>query len=93
MFGAISIAPQALAVDRHSLEARLDLLERTIDSQVNVDLLNQVAALQEQVQMLQGRLEEQQHEMALLNKRQESLFKNLDDRLDKLALTEKKTLN
>lgn len=85
-------APSAFA-GRMSYEQRLDQLERA--NQVNVELLNKVSELQDEVARLRGILDEQQHELGMINKRQESLFGDLDQRLDNISQntgTEKKKL-
>lgn len=85
-------APDAFA-GRMSYEQRLDQLERA--NQINVELLNKVNELQDEVAKLRGVIDEQQHELGMINKRQESLFGDLDQRLDDISKTsssEKKKL-
>ncbi len=52
---------------------------------LSVELLEQVEQLQQEVQNLRGIVEEQEHEIKLLNKRQEQLFADLDQRVTALS--------
>lgn len=89
VLGAALVSPNVYA-SKGSLESRLEQIERTLDSQLNTELLNQVRQLQEEVRNLRGAIEEQAHDLQLLNKRQETLYQNIEQRVDKLALSEKK---
>ena len=66
---------------RPQLEERLTRLENIIENEFNIDLNNQIAALQQELQELRGKIEEQQNEVQLLSKKQDKLFNNLDSRL------------
>lgn len=72
---------------KSSLDERLDRLENIVDNQVNVDLLNQLDAMQQEVQELRGKIEEQQNALQLLNQKQDKLFVNLDSRIGSLDKT------
>ncbi len=79
----LSAAP-ALAASRAELEARIQTLERKLDSQALVQLLEQVESLQREVQQLRGDLEVQTHELRGLQKRQRDLYMDIDRRLHRL---------
>ena len=72
-----STAPQA----RGDIETRLRKLERVLASGTLVRMLMRLDALQTQVARLQGRLEEQGHEIEALTRRQRELFGDIDRRL------------
>ncbi|MBT4963185.1 MAG: tetratricopeptide repeat protein [Francisellaceae bacterium] len=94
---SFSLMVPSVHAGRSSHEQRIEQLERTVSSQINVDLLNKVSSLQDEIARLRGFVDEQQHELGLINKRQESLFNDLDRRLENLALgsgsSEKKKLS
>lgn len=89
--GLILTSPSVFA-GRMSYEQRLDQLERA--NQINVEMLNKISNLQDEVARLRGVIDEQQHELGMLNKRQESLFSDLDQRLEEVSgnKSEKKKL-
>lgn len=70
---------------KSSVDTRIERLENILDNQVNADLLNQLDAMQQEVQELRGKVEEQQHEIQLLTQKQEKLFLNLDSRIGSLS--------
>jgi len=51
------------------------------NTELNVELMEQVEQLQEEVQSLRGMLEEQCYEIKSINKRQEQLFSDLDKKI------------
>lgn len=67
-----------------SVEERLSRLERLMDNQALVDLATRMDSLQNEVQNMLGELEEQQHTMDELKKRQRDLYLDIDQRLNKL---------
>ncbi len=68
-----------------SIQERLQQLEAQQGNQQNVaDLVIQVQQLQQQIATLQGRLEEQSHQLNELQKRQKVLYVDMDTRLNKL---------
>lgn len=67
-----------------TLEERVGRLERAINSETLVELLQQVERLQQEVQELRGELEVQAHEVSQLKKRQRELYLDIDRRMGKL---------
>jgi tol-pal system protein YbgF len=74
----------ALAVSKDELETRVQQLERRLDSRSLVSLMEQVSALQREVQQLRGDIEVQAHSMQSLQKRQRDLYLDIDRRLHRL---------
>jgi len=74
----------ASAVSKGELETRLQQLERRLDSRSLVTLMEQVSALQREVQQLRGDIEVQTHSMESLQKRQRDLYLDIDRRLHRL---------
>jgi len=72
------------AVSKSELETRLQQLERRLDSRSLVGLMEQVSALQREVQQLRGDIEVQTHSMESLQKRQRDLYLDIDRRLHRL---------
>jgi len=54
-------------------------------NQATLGLLNQITSLQSEVQQLRGQLELQKHELDNLKKRQQSIYADINDRLQKLT--------
>ena len=80
----------AFAVDstaKPSIEERIEHVERLLENKVTIETLNEVESLKSDVQTLHGKLDEQQHAMELLTKRQEKLFLDLEQRLNQLPKT------
>ncbi len=67
-----------------TLEERVGRLERAINSETLVELLQQVERLQQEVQELRGELEVQTHELSQLKQRQRELYLDIDRRVNKL---------
>lgn len=74
----------ASAVSKDELETRVQQLERRLDSRSLVSLMEQVSALQREVQQLRGDIEVQMHSMESLQKRQRDLYLDIDRRLHRL---------
>jgi len=74
----------ASAVSKDELEVRVQKLERRLDSRSLVSLMEQVSALQREVQQLRGDIEVQTHSMESLQKRQRDLYLDIDRRLHRL---------
>jgi tol-pal system protein YbgF len=72
------------AVSKSELENRIQQMERKLDSRSLVDLMDQVKALQREVQQLRGDIEVQAHDMDGLQKRQRDLYLDIDRRLHRL---------
>lgn len=67
-----------------SLESRLARLERLLDNQTLVELATRLERLQNEVQQMLGQLEEQNHNLESLKKRQRDIYLDIDQRLRKL---------
>ncbi|OGT20768.1 MAG: tol-pal system protein YbgF [Gammaproteobacteria bacterium RBG_16_57_12] len=66
------------------IEARVEQLERTLQNQSLVELLTQLQALQQEVQRLQGMVEEQGHVLEGVKNRQRDLYLDIDRRMGNL---------
>lgn len=71
------------AIDRATQE-RLDRIERKLDARGLVDMLNQLEALQRDVQQLRGELEVQTHRLSGMERRQREQYLDIDRRLQAL---------
>jgi tol-pal system protein YbgF len=78
------LASTASAISKTELETRIQQLERRLDSRSLVSLMEQVSALQREVQQLRGDIEVQMHTMEGLQKRQRDLYLDIDRRLHRL---------
>ena len=65
----LAFSGAGLAVSKSELEARIVQLERKLDSRSLVNMLEQVTALQREVQQLRGDIEVQTHTLESLQKR------------------------
>lgn len=68
-----------------SVNQRLDRLEAQLQNQGLIGLLNQLNALKAEVSRLRGAQEEQTHQLAQTDKRNQALYGDLDDRLNVLS--------
>lgn len=75
------IAP---AVQAASVEERLERLERVTNSQSLLEMLERLDALQQEVQLLRGQVEEQQHTITGLKERQRELYLDIDRRMSRI---------
>jgi len=66
-----------------NLEQRVDNLERQMQSQGLLDMLQQLQALKAEINNLRGQLEVNTHELEQLKEQQRNLYNNLDERLKK----------
>ncbi len=64
--------------------ARLDRIERQLESRGLIDMLNQLGQLQRDVQQLRGELEVQAHQSGELQRRQREQYLDIDRRLQQL---------
>lgn len=86
------MAATVLAVPAHaqrlSLAERVTRLEQQMngqgDARGNIQLVNQVNALQSQVQALQGQIEELRHDLQEMKQREKDQYIDLDSRLGRL---------
>lgn len=80
----LAVSGTGFAVSKNELEARIVQLERKLDSRSLVNMLEQVTALQREVQQLRGDIEVQTHTLEGLQKRQRDLYLDIDRRLHRL---------
>ena len=66
------------------IHQRLERVEQILQSQGLLDMLQQVEALQQEVNRLRGEIEVQNHTLEQLNKRQRALYTDVDTRLQQL---------
>ena len=64
-----------------TLEQRVAKIERLVESQTLLDMLQRLDALQQEVQQLRGMVEEQGHTMDGLTQRQRELYLDIDRRI------------
>jgi len=83
LFVTVALPAQA---QRLSLAERVDKLEQQAhgNPQGNIELVNQINALQAQVQQLQGQVEELHHQLDELKSRSKDQYIDLDSRIGKL---------
>lgn len=77
-------APVTEAASGGRIEERLSNLEKTLQKQGLLDLLQQIQALQVEVASLRGQLEINNHELENLKEQQRKLYADTDLRLQKL---------
>jgi len=80
----LAVAAPASAASKAELETRIQQLERKLDNRGLLGLLEQVEALQREVQQLRGEIEVQNHDLENLKKRQRDLYLDIDRRLHRL---------
>lgn len=85
---AVVCFTMTLFVPVHSADAdvmqRLERLERLLQSQGLLDMLQQIEAAQQELSSLQGEIEFQNHTLEQLKKRQRDLYTDIDQRLQTL---------
>ncbi len=82
---ALAYSGAVLAEPRQaSVEQRLERMERMLDSQSLLQMMERFDALQLEVQQLRGQLEEQQHQMEGMKNRQRELYLDVDRRMSRL---------
>jgi tol-pal system protein YbgF len=83
LIAALAVAP--VHAQRLSLSERVARLEQQQgNAQANIELVNQINALQAQMQNLQGKLEELQHALDETRNRSKEQYLDLDSRLGRL---------
>src|SRR5258708_8876949 len=82
---AFAISHARAQAQRMSLAERVDKLEQSQgNAQSGVELVNQINALQAQVQALQGQNEELNHQLDLLKQQSKDQYIDVDSRLGRL---------
>jgi tol-pal system protein YbgF len=81
---ALTFSAPLFADSADSVEQRLSRLERVLESQSLLEMSERLDALQQEVQLLRGQLEEQQHQMAGMKDRQRELYLDVDRRMSQL---------
>jgi len=76
---AAAATPKAATV-----EERLDRVERMLNSQSLLDMLDRIDSLQQDVEQLRGQVEEQQHTIEGLKSHQRDLYLDVDRRLSRI---------
>ncbi len=84
LLSMLAVGANASAASKAELEARIEQLERKLDSRSLVDMLNQITTLQGEVQQLRGDIEVQNHTLESLQKRQRDLYLDIDRRIHRL---------
>lgn len=77
----LSLSATAVA---ESVEQRLERMERVLNSQSLLQMMERIDALQLEMQQLRGQLEEQQHQMESAKNRQRELYLDVDRRMSRL---------
>ncbi len=67
-----------------SVEERLERLERVVNSRSLTEMLQQLDTLQQEIQLLRGQVEEQQHTLSGLKERQRELYLDIDRRMSRI---------
>ncbi|UCC55968.1 MAG: tol-pal system protein YbgF [Gammaproteobacteria bacterium] len=81
---AIALFSPATLLADPATDARLDRIERQLESRGLIDMLNQLEQLQRDVQQLRGELEVQAHRTADMQNRQREQYLDIDRRLQQL---------
>ncbi len=83
-FAADKPAPVTDAASSN-IEQRLDKLERLLQSQGLLDMLQQLEALQNEINQLRGQIEVQNHTLEQIKKRQREIYTDLDRRIQRIG--------
>lgn len=65
------------------MDQRVARLEQQMNNLVQMNLVGKMSALEQQIQQLQGKLEEQAHELKTLSEQQRKFYEDLDQRLNR----------
>jgi tol-pal system protein YbgF len=87
LLGACATVPEGpdpVQLKLDELDARVARIDRVLDNQSLMQLAQQVEALQAQLRLLNGRIEELQNDNAALRKQQRDLYADLEGRLAEL---------
>lgn len=79
-----AFAAMPLQAQQESVEQRLQRVERLINSQSLLEMLERIDTLQAEVELLRGRVEEQQHTIEGLKNRQRELYLDIDRRVSQV---------
>ncbi|MEM7207019.1 MAG: tol-pal system protein YbgF [Pseudomonadota bacterium] len=80
-------AAPATANDVAKLDQRIGKIERILENQVMLELLQRVESLQQELRELRGEIETQGFEVEAMRKRQRDLYLDTDRRLSELEIT------
>jgi len=83
---ALAQAPVSDPASTAALSERLARIERLLDSNALVELLQRVEALQREIQELRGEMELQTHSISQLRGRQRELYLDVDRRLQRVEV-------
>ena len=68
-----------------SVEQRLNRVERLVENRSLLELAQNVSALREEVRLLRGQLDQQQHQLSQLQQKQQDIYEDLDRRVQVLS--------
>lgn len=83
----MAVSVSAAPADKNAaanLEQRVERMERVLESQSLLQMMERIDALQMEVQQLRGQIEEQQHQMEGMKTRQRELYLDVDRRMSRL---------
>ncbi|MCW8919746.1 MAG: tol-pal system protein YbgF [Gammaproteobacteria bacterium] len=81
---ALVCSAPLFAANVDTVEQRLARMERVLESQSLLQMMERIDTLQQEMQQLRGQLEEQQHQMAGIKERQRELYLDIDRRMSRL---------
>jgi len=84
LLGALALLAGLPASSAENVEQRLTRIERVLDSQSLLEMMERLDALQQEVQLLRGQLEEQRHQMGGMKERQRELYLDIDQRMSRI---------
>lgn len=84
LLAAVLLLPETVLGLDSATEARLERIERQLESRGLMDMLRQLEQLQRDVQQLRGELEVQAHRTEDMERRQRELYLDIDRRLQQL---------
>lgn len=70
---------------RHGIEQRLNRIERFLEAHSLLELAQSISALRDEIRLLRGQLEEQQHQIGKLQQQQREIYTDLDRRVQILS--------
>lgn len=81
-FSFSTVAVEKDVIDMMSVKQRLERVERMVGSNVVMDQLQQIEALQEEIATLREQIDQQGYELSTLKQRQRSLYLDMDRRIN-----------